>query len=345
MKTVYRQNSPEQGQAAVIIALALVGLVAMAALVFDGGAAFSQRRHMQNAADAGAIAGAVKLAQGASDSVINATVQEYTVARNRAQAFVATYVPGNQSVGDGSVPSDATGIQVLARTNFATFFAAWLGNPSGAVSASARASFGGVNNLRNAVTPIAPKCAVANPTDLGDCGFQFDQSYDIWDGGGVGNFGWLAWSNSNSNSADNSERTLRENLAEPDDMTYTNPYNSTDQTLSVSDWINGTPGVTGGTGVKEQLTTLVDNARPVTVILYGETQNSGSNLQYRVVGFAEFIVEGYKLANGAGNNYGDFSRCASGTGNCIQGRFVQYMISAPVDSTRNLGLISVHLTN
>ncbi|MFC1996196.1 pilus assembly protein TadG-related protein [Chloroflexota bacterium] len=52
-----RQNN-ENGQAIVLIALAFIVMVGFAALAIDGGMFYSDRRHAQNAADAGALAGA-----------------------------------------------------------------------------------------------------------------------------------------------------------------------------------------------------------------------------------------------------------------------------------------------
>ena len=50
----------EKGQAIVMIAIAIVGLVGFTALAIDGGNAFSDRRHAQNAADTGVLAAALK---------------------------------------------------------------------------------------------------------------------------------------------------------------------------------------------------------------------------------------------------------------------------------------------
>lgn len=52
-----RGNS-ENGQAAVLLALAFVGLLAFTALAIDGGNAFLVRRNAQNAADSAALGGA-----------------------------------------------------------------------------------------------------------------------------------------------------------------------------------------------------------------------------------------------------------------------------------------------
>src|SRR5574337_792710 len=54
-----RNVSRESGQAIVLIVMAMVGLVGLTALAVDGGNAYSDRRHAQNAADTAALAGAL----------------------------------------------------------------------------------------------------------------------------------------------------------------------------------------------------------------------------------------------------------------------------------------------
>ncbi len=53
----------EKGQALYLIAIALVGLIGVAALSIDGGRIYSDRRHAQNAADTSSYAGALTIAQ------------------------------------------------------------------------------------------------------------------------------------------------------------------------------------------------------------------------------------------------------------------------------------------
>src|SRR4030066_14932 len=53
-----RKHSSERGQGLVLVALMFLALVAIMALVLDGGNAYAARRQAQNAADAGALAGA-----------------------------------------------------------------------------------------------------------------------------------------------------------------------------------------------------------------------------------------------------------------------------------------------
>ncbi|MDI6857201.1 MAG: pilus assembly protein TadG-related protein [Dehalococcoidia bacterium] len=56
-----RLGSEERGQAIVFVAVLMAGLVAVVGLVTDGGLVFSQRRDLQNVADAAALAGAMQL--------------------------------------------------------------------------------------------------------------------------------------------------------------------------------------------------------------------------------------------------------------------------------------------
>ena len=52
-----RRKNTENGQAIVVIAFAFIILVAFAGLAIDGGMVYSDRRHAQNASDAGSLAG------------------------------------------------------------------------------------------------------------------------------------------------------------------------------------------------------------------------------------------------------------------------------------------------
>lgn len=58
------KHPTQRGQALVLIALAAVGLFALAALAIDGSAVFSDRRHSQNASDTAALAAALARVRG-----------------------------------------------------------------------------------------------------------------------------------------------------------------------------------------------------------------------------------------------------------------------------------------
>lgn len=57
----------QRGQALILIALAVVGLVGFTALAIDGGNVFSDRRHSQNASDTASLAAALALARAETD--------------------------------------------------------------------------------------------------------------------------------------------------------------------------------------------------------------------------------------------------------------------------------------
>src|SRR4026209_171002 len=62
-----RSHDRPRGQVIFIFAVALVALLAMTGLIIDGGHAWSQQRHVQNAADAAARAGALVLGRRAGE--------------------------------------------------------------------------------------------------------------------------------------------------------------------------------------------------------------------------------------------------------------------------------------
>lgn len=76
----------QRGQALVLIAFAIVGLIAITALAIDGGNVFSERRHAQSAADDGALAGGLAILNNPGvtgvTSVITAPIYSITGAED-----------------------------------------------------------------------------------------------------------------------------------------------------------------------------------------------------------------------------------------------------------------------
>ncbi len=71
MKNI-KYSKYERGQALILITFAIIGLIGFVGLVVDGGLAYSDHRHAQNAADSAAYAAALK---HASDSTHNLTAE------------------------------------------------------------------------------------------------------------------------------------------------------------------------------------------------------------------------------------------------------------------------------
>src|SRR5512135_793344 len=57
----------QRGQALILIVLAIVGMVGLTGLAIDGGNAYSDRRHAQNAADTAALAAALRIIHNQTD--------------------------------------------------------------------------------------------------------------------------------------------------------------------------------------------------------------------------------------------------------------------------------------
>ena len=148
----------ERGQVMVLFALMSVVLFGVLALIVDIGYGFSQRRYMQNAADAASIAAARHLGlsrvSGTTDGAVRAVLDRYLAANGDATLAAATgpddgawfvQVDGSSvsPVGAGStVPSSAAGVRVNATRTFPTFFASVIGFPTMTVKATATAVYG-----------------------------------------------------------------------------------------------------------------------------------------------------------------------------------------------------------
>jgi hypothetical protein len=133
----------ESGQALIIITFAIIGLVGITGLAIDGGMAFSDRRHAQNAADTAALAGALAkinaqktmseydarapmrvaaldraVSNGYDNNLVTNTVEVYTCDEVALGATCAAPYAG-----------DSNYVQVVIISNVDTFFAKVIGIP------------------------------------------------------------------------------------------------------------------------------------------------------------------------------------------------------------------------
>jgi hypothetical protein len=128
----FANSTHERGQTLALIAVMLVGLIGMLGLVLDGGNLYLHRRELQNAADAGALAGARVLAMDGTEAEADGAAQEYAVVRNEADsALVTISTPG------GGNPL----VTVLAQAQVPMTFARVLGINELSVNAQAQATF------------------------------------------------------------------------------------------------------------------------------------------------------------------------------------------------------------
>ncbi len=131
----------EGGQALTIMALMMAVLVAMVSMAFDIGIFFEDRRHLQNAADAAALAGVVELPGNPS------------LARDKAKDWIVKHgVPASKikeiEIRQTFVPNDTIYVEIGDQFNW--IFARVLGMTNAEVGANAAAqvgSLGGTNRL------------------------------------------------------------------------------------------------------------------------------------------------------------------------------------------------------
>lgn len=159
-----RTRRDERGFTIVLVAIALVGVLAVSAFAVDLGQAYASRRQMQNAADAAALAAtraldkarrasfatnllnqavattASDVAQrnGAKPSMVTCTVVRWNYYLDNTQVSGACNAPATWTV--DAVNGGAAGVAVTVGTTNYTFFASAIGQKAPSTSASAAAT-------------------------------------------------------------------------------------------------------------------------------------------------------------------------------------------------------------
>ncbi len=151
----------ESGQSIVLIAIVMIGLLALVGLALDGGRLFVQRRETQNAADTSALAGAQTLAQQQLDSSIDEAALfdqiQQVAGRNQVQdpasSIIAYYTdingdpilvdgdPVPVGAGDLNTAAQADGLEINIDAEFDAAFVGLIGIDRISTSAEAAAVF------------------------------------------------------------------------------------------------------------------------------------------------------------------------------------------------------------
>ena len=148
----------ERGQALIVIALALVGLIGIAGLVIDGGNAFQDRQQAQNAADAAALASAhARITGGNMVDAAMASAAANGYNNDGVKNIISFYTPPK----DGPHEGDIEYIQVIIRSTVTTYFMRVVGtdeivNEVQAVARTKRGEIGPVLH-GHAVISLAPE--------------------------------------------------------------------------------------------------------------------------------------------------------------------------------------------
>jgi hypothetical protein len=156
-------NRFERGQALIVIALALVGILGMLGLAVDGGNSFQDKRKAQNAADSAALASAyARIKGGDMVGAALAAAAENGYNNDGVNNVVVLYSPPK----DGPYAGNIEYIQIIITSNVKTYFARVLGRQHivNTVEATARTKSAEIKPLLNgqAVVSLAPESNCTN---------------------------------------------------------------------------------------------------------------------------------------------------------------------------------------
>ena len=173
-----RHKVGQQGQVLVIVVIAFAALFAAAGLAFDVGRFYSERRFLQNAADAAALAAANSLIQGESSSQADIRARDIlTINFARSPSGISPTLPPSTPVyasGHAGEPAYLlngiliTGqeVRVAVQTNVGYTFGRMVGLTSALIEGQARVILQGrllPIAVRNFINPSGPNAGATTP--------------------------------------------------------------------------------------------------------------------------------------------------------------------------------------
>lgn len=311
-----------RGQALVLVALMLVGLLAAAGLAIDGGQTFEFRRQMQNASDAGAFRGARELALYRKDASngyagIYSKIKNYVTGDptgsigNQASSFIANYMPSGTVIQAGVPPAaNDKCVKVTANRNYQPYILGLLGFNDLSVAATATACIG----VLRGTTGIRP-FAILSQT------FQYDTEYCLFDSAGStgciaspGNFGWLDLDGQNNSSSSSSTPAWLAGGFNGNYMYWT--QNDCGGSATVSNSLI-TPsclaldtGVANNTNMRQAMDGLLDGTTEIVIPLYDRIYGSGAGSRIHIIAFVKFVISSYSLSGNPKYIRGHFKELA-----------------------------------
>jgi len=329
---MFKKN--ENGQAAVILVIAIVVLLAFAALAIDAGNAYNARREAQNAVDSSALAGSRQLVLEcgvAAPSEANISAQALQMVKANLSSYNTVkfnYIMENSTakyeVGSvGFVPcacgSRAIGVEAIVDRSAPAFLASFLGRSTLDVHAEARAKYGTVETVSSNLYPFTRRMPTGDPNDPLYHEGQVVQLRILDDADTLpGNFGWLTWDGQNNTPA------LADSLTPPgNSQIYYNPgtpannwtANMNDHEINIGDWVQGAPGNKNANDVRGWLDWHIQHKTAMIIPLYDAVAGQGSHSNYKVAGFAAWELQSY-----------DFT----GNDKFMTGKFLRWVTSAEI---------------
>jgi hypothetical protein len=346
------KREKESGQSIIIIAGIVVVLLALVALVVDVGNAYAHRRMVQNAVDAGALAGARRLAdryigEPVTELQILRDIETYSqkngLERERVQAW---FIDSEGEIVDTvdrvrvAPPGNAEGVKVAGDLPFATYFAHLLGFSRMMASTTANAwVLAGPCSAMNLFPVIVARATFTETTGTPVIG----EVYTLWDKkdkAAPGNFGWIYWEDGDDVNRcpggctqGPQVKVLGPNIVD----------NSRSGVWQIGDWIHGDVGVNMEPALDEIAPYILGDPWPeVYLPLYDQVRGTGNNALYRISGFAAFRLRcAFNSKNHLIERFpGDCAPCNTGSSNdkCIRGEFVRMVTNFGQDGCEDTGV-------
>ncbi|TMG09760.1 MAG: hypothetical protein E6I02_00780 [Chloroflexi bacterium] len=243
MSTTQAVDRRERGQTLLIFVLALTVLLGFTAMAIDLGLFFEDRRHLQNTADAAALAGVAELP--ANPAAAKSKAAEWAAKHGVSSGELKTI-----EVRTTDYPNDTMYVEV--ERQFSWIFGRVLGKTSSGVGASAAARIGSVSGNNN-LMPWA--IVLGDSTCLDPAGNPIvDMNCSVKVGAGIGPTGWYGALDLDGNGGGSSE--YQSNII---DGTADTVYCAQGQTepacqTSVIDALDGNKVGGTGHGIDQRLT-------------------------------------------------------------------------------------------
>lgn len=146
------KNNNERGVILILAALLLPVLLGFAGMAIDIGWLYLNKIGMQNAADAGAMAGAFQLKRGQSYASIEAMARHDTSVNGYTHGTNGTTVTVNTPPNSGKFLANTSYVEVIINQQVETFFIKFVYTPAISVSGRAVAGFSSSSNSNCVVT-------------------------------------------------------------------------------------------------------------------------------------------------------------------------------------------------
>ena len=281
----------QRAQTLILVALMLTVLLGFLALALDGGNAYLQRRRMQNAADAGALAGAKALCSMPQQDWV-AAAQDFCLRNNSGSDNLLSSDERCVASSDSS-----KSVTVTASTRFGAWFARVIGINDLNISATATGSCGPATGTDNLLPVVVM---------MPDSGFAMNHYYELFQkdtAGTYGAFGWIGWPYTSGNPSCTCGTAGAKDLACTIGQPQCAPFITSDNDMNAEPiqidannkyyggdgwWNFPKPGVVNANDVWDEVQKLC--CKNVLVPVYDQRQAGGAGTWYHIVGFAEFTL-------------------------------------------------------